>query len=55
MVGNDVQEDMVARTVGMQVFLLPEYLINSDNEDITKYPHGGFAELLEYIDERGKK
>lgn len=50
MVGNDVREDMVAQTVGMKVFLLPEYLINPDDEDISQYPHGGFAELLEYIE-----
>ena len=51
MVGNDVREDMVAQSVGMKVFLLPEYLINPDDEDIMKYPHGGFTELLEYIEQ----
>lgn len=50
MVGNDVREDMVAQTVGMHVFLLPEYLINPENEDISKYPHGGFDELMEYVE-----
>ena len=50
MVGNDVGEDMVAAKVGMQVFLLTnDYLINKKDEDISTYPHGGFAELLAHI------
>ena len=49
MVGNDVQEDMMARELGMSVFLLTQCLINRKNEDITQYPHGDFDCLLEYI------
>lgn len=49
MVGNDVQEDMVARTLGMKVFLLTDSLINRTGEDICQYPHGSFGELMEYI------
>jgi len=49
MVGNDVAEDMVAKTLGMQVFLLTDCLINSRQEDISQYPNGGFPELLEVI------
>lgn len=49
MVGNDVNEDMVARDLGMQVFLLTDCLINKDNKDISQYPNGSFPELLEYI------
>ena len=49
MVGNDVGEDMVARSLGMQVFLLTDCLINKAGEDIEKYPHGSFPELLHYI------
>lgn len=51
MVGNDVGEDMIARTLGMRVFLLTDCIINKKNEDISQYPHGSFAELLAYIDE----
>ena len=51
MVGNDVSEDMVAEKIGMKVFLLTDCLINKNNEDISVYPSGGFAELLKYIDE----
>ena len=49
MVGNDVSEDMVARTLGMQVFLLTDCIINKNNEDLSAYPHGGYPELLKFI------
>jgi len=49
MVGNDVQEDMVAATLGMKVFLLTDCLINKEGRDISVFPHGGFAQLKEYL------
>ncbi len=49
MVGNDVQEDMIAESLGMQVFLMTDCLINKQNADISHYPQGSFPELLEYI------
>ena len=49
MVGNDVGDDMVARELGMQVFLLTDCLINKTNADLSQYPHGGFDELMAYI------
>lgn len=49
MVGNDVQEDMVAQTLGMKVFLLTDNLINRTGEDINRYPHGSFGELMDFI------
>ncbi len=50
MVGNDVGEDMIAAALGMKVFLLTDCLINKKGEDIEKYPHGSFPELIEYIE-----
>ncbi len=51
MVGNDVGEDMAAAKAGMRVFLLVnDYLINKTGESIDAYPHGGFAELLEFVE-----
>lgn len=49
MVGNDVQEDMVAEQLGMKVFLLTDCLINKAGEDISRYPHGGFLHLDTYL------
>lgn len=48
MVGNDVEEDMIAGTLGMKVFLLTDCLINRAGEDLGVYPHGGFGQLMEY-------
>lgn len=49
MVGNDVGEDMVAGTIGMQTFLLTDCLINREEADISRWAHGGFDELLRFI------
>ena len=50
MVGNDVQEDMITEKLGMKVFLLTRDLINKGGEDISRYPNGGFEELLEFVE-----
>lgn len=49
MVGNDVTEDMIAKELGMQVFLLTDCIINSENRNTDPYPQGSFPELLSYI------
>lgn len=51
MVGNDVAEDMIAKQLGMKVFLLTDCLINKNNADIFIYPHGSFDELNAFIDD----
>ena len=51
MVGNDVGDDMPARDIGLNVFLLTDCLINKNNADINEYPNGNFDRLTEYIDE----
>ena len=50
MVGNDAHEDMIAKTLGMKVFLLADCLINKKNDDISIYPQGSFNELFSFID-----
>lgn len=49
MVGNDVGEDMIAAELGMRVFLLTDWLVNKDGADISRYPHGSFDDLKEYL------
>lgn len=49
MVGNDVSEDMAAEALGMGVFLLTDCMINKEGRDISRYPHGSFPELLNYV------
>ena len=51
MIGNDVGEDMVAGTLGIRTFLLTDCLINRDGADISRWPHGGFDELLSWLEE----
>lgn len=50
MVGNDVGDDMPARAAGMKVFLMPQYIINTENADISGFEQGGFKELSDYIE-----
>lgn len=51
MVGNDVEEDMIpATSLGMQVFLLTEHLINKKDRDISVYPRGDFQALKSYLE-----
>lgn len=49
MVGNDVEEDMIAGKLGMKTFLLTPCLINKYGKDIGAYPNGDFPELMDYI------
>ena len=49
MVGNDVNEDMIAEVLGMKVFLLTDCIINKENKDINQYPYGSFDELRNYL------
>ena len=51
MVGNDVTEDMAAKSAGMEVFLLTDCLINREGKDIAQYRHGDFDRLLGFLRE----
>ena len=49
MVGNDVHEDMCARKLGMDVFLIDEYMINEYDEDIFDLKKGSWKLFKEYV------
>ncbi len=49
MVGNDVDEDMIAEELGMTVFLVTDCLINRRGVDISKYPNGNLADCVNFI------
>ena len=50
MVGNDVEEDMIAASsIGMQVFLLSDCLLNRKEHDASIYPQGSFDALMNFI------
>ena len=50
MIGNDVDEDMIAGKLGMKVFLLTDCLLNRGGQDISIYPNGSFEALEAYMD-----
>ena len=50
MVGNDVREDMVVRELGMDVFLITDYIINVENRDINAFPHGSWEDFRKFIE-----
>lgn len=49
MVGNDVVDDMTAETVGINVFLLTDCLLNRENRDVSRYPKGTWKDLRDYL------
>jgi hypothetical protein len=49
MVGNDVDEDMVAETLGMQVYLITDCMINKHGKDISVYNRGSFEDLAGFL------
>ena len=49
MVGNDAEEDMIAKTLGMEVFLLTDCLVNAKQKDISGYRQGSFDKLQEVV------
>jgi HAD superfamily hydrolase (TIGR01549 family) len=51
MVGNDTSDDMVAKNIGMEAFLVTDYLINTKGIDINQFRNGTLQELYDFIQE----
>lgn len=49
MVGNDTREDMCAGELGMQVYLVTDYLVDKDGIGTESFPHGTLHELTERL------
>lgn len=49
MVGNDVQDDMITATLGIQTFLLTDCIMNKNGADISGYRQGSFDALAAFI------
>jgi FMN phosphatase YigB (HAD superfamily) len=49
MIGNDVEEDMVAAELGLETYLVTDFLINRRDLDIKGYKQGTLDELKKYI------
>lgn len=48
MVGNDVDEDMVAEKVGLKTYLVTDDLINRNNRNIDNYQQGSLKSFYEF-------
>lgn len=51
MIGNDIQEDVAAKSIGIDVFLVTDCLINTKDVDITDIPRGSFEDIRKYIEQ----
>lgn len=49
MVGNDVEEDMVAAELGMEVFLLTDCVINRAGRPLSDFPNGSYDQLIAFL------
>ena len=49
MVGNDVKEDMCAAELGIDVFLIEDYMLNPDNDDTSMFKSGNWSLFKEYV------
>ncbi|MGB9839013.1 HAD family hydrolase [Thermovenabulum sp.] len=49
MIGNDVEEDLIVRKLGVKTFLLKDYMINRNNKKIISDYSGSFNDLLNLI------
>ncbi len=49
MVGNDVQEDMIAGTIGMDTFLVTDYLIDRGKPNYPVHYRGTLEELYNFV------
>ncbi|MFT9495227.1 HAD family hydrolase [Anaerosolibacter sp.] len=50
MVGNDVQEDLVAARLGMKTFLVEDNIINRSNMEIISDYRGTYQELFQFVE-----
>ncbi|WZL74660.1 HAD family hydrolase [Clostridiaceae bacterium 35-E11] len=49
MVGNDVQEDLVAAQLGIKTFLIEDYMINRENKEVNPDFKGSYNDLLTFV------
>lgn len=50
MIGNDVDEDMCTASMGMETYLVTDYLLNRSNRPLESYRQGTFAEMAAYLE-----
>jgi len=49
MVGNDVQEDLVAGELGIETYLITDYIINRNNQKIETTYQGNYQDFYDFV------
>ncbi|AIS52153.1 haloacid dehalogenase domain-containing protein hydrolase [Thermoanaerobacter kivui] len=49
MVGNDVEEDLIAFKLGLKTFLIEDYMINRNSKEIVATQSGSYKDLYEFV------
>ena len=49
MIGNNMVEDMCAAQLGMQTYLVTDFIEDGEGRDIAKYQHGGLIQLKDWL------
>jgi hypothetical protein len=49
MVGNDAQEDMIAKVLGIETYLIDTHLITRPNQPINADHQGSYADFLMFV------
>ncbi|HAO61852.1 MAG: hypothetical protein A2Y20_08295 [Firmicutes bacterium GWF2_51_9] len=50
MVGNDVEEDMVAKQLGISTYLITNHMVNRKNKEVVADHIGTYADFLKYVE-----
>ncbi len=48
-IGNDATEDGAALKIGMQLFIVTDYLINKENKDMNDFAHGTWEDIYNIL------
>jgi hypothetical protein len=51
MVGNDVQEDLIAGKIGIKTFLIKDYMIHRTEEEIISDYIGSYEDFYKFVEE----
>ncbi|NLJ40187.1 MAG: HAD family hydrolase [Clostridiales bacterium] len=49
MVGNDVQEDLIVEKIGMETFLITDFMINAGNQKIVSHHKGDYQDFYNFV------
>lgn len=50
MIGNDVQDDLIAGVLGIKTYLITDYLINKDNQEFSCTYQGSYEDFYRFVE-----